>query len=723
MRRHSTKNFFQPRARLLLQLGDRLIKNENIALLELIKNSYDADARNVKVKLNSVNDMKHGIIDVIDDGEGMDIDIIENVWLEPGSDYKLQKYLNRERTRKYKRLPIGEKGIGRFGVHKLGYKIELVSRKKGSEEVVVRIDWNKFAAKKYLKDAQFEVFERTPEYFLRNRTGTRITITDLRTDWDSKMVRELYKAVFNLNSPFKRSGNFFVDVDVYDKTIIGKLPVWEDIKKFSLWHLKCKLEGSEIKEFIYEFTPWDSMIDVIPRIVTRNDEYIENRSTLVGTSKENKREEVVINLSSNYGTKDKPKAIGIVEFEAYIFDRERSTLNLCEQQGISLLKNYLDEQGGINVYRDNVRINSYGDKGNDWLNLDIRRVNIPAKRISNNLILAVIDLNLDKCTALVEKTNREGFIENEAFWDFTAAIRYIFNIIETLRKQDKDIIREKINPTVKEEPVLHYLGELKAIIDKKVKDEPLKIQINEHLINIENDYNSINEILLTSAGAGLTLAVGIHEVQKVIAELNVIVKKEKVPKNILNLVQHLDDLIENYSDLLRQSSKDTEEIKDLIDGALFNVDYRTKGHSIEVICKYKNKAGKWEGKCSKRLLLGAIINIIDNSIYWLERKRKQNNKFEKIFNKKIYIDIFHDRNNELIEILIADNGPGFGLPIFQLTKPFISDKPDGMGLGLHIVKEVMKVQEGFVYFPQKGEYDIPQEFINGAQIVLKIKKG
>ena len=76
----SEKNFFQPRARLLLQLGDKLIKNENIALLELIKNSYDADSKKVTVKLEKVTAKEKGIIDITDDGCGMDMQIIADAF-------------------------------------------------------------------------------------------------------------------------------------------------------------------------------------------------------------------------------------------------------------------------------------------------------------------------------------------------------------------------------------------------------------------------------------------------------------------------------------------------------------------------------------------------------------------------------------------------------------------------------------------------------------------
>jgi anti-sigma regulatory factor (Ser/Thr protein kinase) len=109
---------FKPRARLLLQLGDQLIKNESIALVELVKNSYDADANIVSIYMENVDDPKKGVIIIEDDGYGMSADTVENVWLEPGSDFKTQKIKKLEVSPKYKRLPIGEKGIGRFGVQK-----------------------------------------------------------------------------------------------------------------------------------------------------------------------------------------------------------------------------------------------------------------------------------------------------------------------------------------------------------------------------------------------------------------------------------------------------------------------------------------------------------------------------------------------------------------------------------------------------------------------------
>src|ERR1700712_1286669 len=97
---------FKPRARLLLQLGDQLIKNESIALIELVKNAYDADANQVDIYMENVDDPGKGIIIIEDDGYGMDADTVENVWMEPGSDFKSEKFKNKELSPKFKRLPV-----------------------------------------------------------------------------------------------------------------------------------------------------------------------------------------------------------------------------------------------------------------------------------------------------------------------------------------------------------------------------------------------------------------------------------------------------------------------------------------------------------------------------------------------------------------------------------------------------------------------------------------
>lgn len=690
------KIVFKPRARLLLQLGDQLIRNEQIALLELIKNSYDADASQVKIVMKNLDNSKQGIIVVEDNGCGMDMNIIKNVWMEPGSDYKKRIYEKRKRTPKFGRLPLGEKGIGRFAVHKLGDQIELITRKQNHKEVYLCIDWKKFEEEKYLNEIPLKIQERTPAIF-KSRTGTKIIIKNLKGKWTRGMIRDLYRSINSFCSPFNSPESFRIDFDIDKKEWLEGLFSWDEIKKYALFRFYCEIEGNKIRKFRYEFTPWSSMTKLKGRVVTENDDPV--RKILNIREKENE-----INLNTY--------RIGKVRFEGLVYDRESRILKFGVQDKKGL-KEYLDQNGGVYVYRDGVRVYDYGEPGNDWLNLDIRRVNIPTKMISNNIIIAAVSIKRDESQDLIEKTNREGFIENEAYNLLKRALLYALSRVEDLRYEDKNKIRKIYGLTSKEQPVISKIDELKKFIGQKIKNEDLKKEIEIYLDRIEKDYSYMVEVLLKSAGAGLSLSIVIHEIEKMIDELKKVVKQEGVSERIKKLIQHLARLIEGYTIIIRKSEKKDWLVKSLIEQAIFNMEYRFRVHNIALIKHYENFQSNISVKCARNLVINTIMNIFDNSIYWLE--------YADIKNKKIFITI-SESMPEHITLIIADNGPGFTLPVEHITEPFVSAKPYGMGLGLHIADEVMKVHEGKLLFPEPDEFNIPKEFRNGAIIALIFKR-
>lgn len=694
----SNETVFRPRARLLLQLGDQLIKNEGIALLELVKNSYDADASHVKVTMKHVDKPHIGKIIIKDNGVGMGLSIIKNVWMEPGSEYKADQFHARELSPRYGRLPIGEKGIGRFGVHKLGKEITLVSRKAGEKEVYLEIDWTLFGQSKYLKDIPVSITEREPEVFTGKNTGTEISITNLQTSWTKGMVREVYRALNSLNSPFNSPEHFEVEFTTDNTDLLKGLLSLEDIRQFALYRFQCTIAGREISKFRYEFTPWATMKKLQGRTVTESDAFVAKAKKMVDGDDD------PIDLS-RYD-------IGPVKFEGLIYDRSPRVLALGVQDKKGL-KDYLTSNGGIRVYRDGIRVYDYGEPDNDWLNLDYRRFNVPGKRISNNMIISAINLAREASTDLKEKTNREGFIENEAYNNFVKAILYVLDRVETLRQSDKEKVRLVYGPKSTSEPVVATLSDLRAVIEDKIKDKELKKNIDRYLDRIEEQYNNINEVLLKSAGAGLGLTVALHEIEKVIAELKHVVERQKPSDRILNLVERLFDLVEQYGQLTKGRGKKNEDLVKIINNALFAVEFRLEAHKIEVVKRYARYEGNRIVRCEKSLIISSILNILDNAIWWLE--------YYAVKNKKIFIDIVADPPGYL-SVVIADNGKGFILPTEEIVKPFVSGKPYGMGIGLHIVKEVMEAHGGILQFPEYGDLSMPPVFENGAAIELSFRK-
>jgi hypothetical protein len=205
---------FRPRARLLQLLGDQLIGSARLAVFELVKNAYDADASQVSVILNGLGSSAPSIT-VIDDGEGMTLDTLTNVWLVPGHENRERQRQQKERSKRFRRLPLGEKGLGRFAVHKLGDEIELVTRYAGGKEYVVRIDWRELIQKPFLNDAPVKIIEREPEVFTSSETGTRITITRLRqTEWTRGDVRRLQRQIISITSPFASPDAFVAQLQV-----------------------------------------------------------------------------------------------------------------------------------------------------------------------------------------------------------------------------------------------------------------------------------------------------------------------------------------------------------------------------------------------------------------------------------------------------------------------------------------------------------------------------
>ena len=224
----SKKIKMRPYARLLTMLGEQLIKNEQIALIELIKNAYDADSPWVKISFIGFDDSfgydTESKIIIEDSGCGMTSEIIEDHWLNPATPIKLKRKAKKNTT-KSGRIIQGDKGIGRFAILKLGRKIKVYSRADGEElEHVVEYDFSMYdddflsqdgePITLFLDDIEISFETRKPE-IVRERPfqlglrkikrpahGTRIVISELKGKWSEEKVRKFYNDVARLESIF-----------------------------------------------------------------------------------------------------------------------------------------------------------------------------------------------------------------------------------------------------------------------------------------------------------------------------------------------------------------------------------------------------------------------------------------------------------------------------------------------------------------------------------------
>jgi signal transduction histidine kinase len=475
-----------------------------------------------------------------------------------------------------------------------------------------------------------------------------------------------------------------------------------EVMELALFRGNGTIEGDEIT-YNYRFEPLPAMRERIEerrvtgeraKILGSMPEDIENAQP----GRRAKQQSIDLN---EYG-------IGPVHFSFHIFDRDPMVLGLATSDKAGL-KKFLDSNGGIRVYRDEMRVYDFGEPGNDWLDLGGRRVNIPVRRISNNQIIGVVTLDGEASRDfLVEKTNREGFIENDAYEALKVAVLVAIRQIEVERNIDKDRLRKSYSRDKVREPVVEEISELR----EKLKGKNLLDELGPTVDRIEKQFVEVRDRLLTAAGAGLSLSVVLHEVEKIVAETVTAVDHNADRECISRLVHRISEFINGLEFLIRSSGRKTEKASTLIKQALFNFDYRFRVHGIKVTNGMDQGDPDFRVKCVRRLVVSTLTNLLDNCIYWLENKGGKD--------KRIYIGTSEDLP-EGPAFVVADNGPGFreqDAPEY-LVQPFFSRKEDGMGLGLHIANEVAKSHKGQLLFPGHSDLALPPG-MTGAVVALHI---
>ena len=688
-------------------LGDELIGSARLAVFELVKNAYDADANEVVVRLDLDSDQEPAIT-VTDDGEGMTLDVLGSVWLEPGDDHRQRQRLSDRRTDRHRRLPLGEKGLGRFAVHKLGNRITLVTRARDSDECVVRIDWNELIAQPYLDEAPVMIRVHRPRVFTGEKTGTRIRVRQLRTsDWSRGEVRRLHNQITSICSPFEEPSGFRATLQVPGREHwIEDLPDVSEILDRAIWKFSFRIENDRF-DWTYEFRQVPGF-----RLDGRTVEKSGDNLKLPSRSGDDRMEKKVV------ADETVLEGIGPVTGEFYVYDRDRKVRQ--RMPNIQLLESYLDETGGVRVYRDGIRVYNYGELGDDWLGLDLRRVNAPTRRISRNIILGAIHLSLKESTSLIEKTNREGFVENESCLQLRRIVLGALGALEAERQLDKERIR-RLNEKADDSTTARIEKPIQEL-RRELERQGVQGKIESYVTRIENDYRSMQETLLTAGMSGLNLAIVFHEVERGVRALHQTISEGADMKSAARQARDHVRLLDGFAALLRRDSKQHHSGRKLVAAAHRSNLLRFRHHHVRLVCPLleEDEPG-FHSRFAFSLVLGALINLVDNAFYWLRVRWPDISGESDHFERKLYIGLSRDFEAGPA-VVVADNGSGFqGDAPENLVRPFFTRKPDGMGLGLYYANLAMELNGGRLAFPQPGEVELPDEF-DGAAVALIFKE-
>ncbi len=715
------KNFqrFFVDAKTLIHLGRDSIKDHTTALIELVKNSYDADASNVDVEILCSGNSD--IIRISDNGFGMTRDQLLNNWLRIGFSGKRQSKMSDLGRRK-----TGEKGIGRISTDRLGAQLELISKTKIDGLVGLKVNWDEFDTEgKDVFDIDVELTKpstinlpKTNENF--STTGTEIKITKLRQPWTKNNIESLYNELSALTPPFNLSFDFTVnlinDIDPeYSRPVNSKY-----------------YESSEID---------------VTAVFDGTDE-------VVYSIKDRYSEEIVktIPLQQFYAKakiKDGSSVLkcGPIEVRLLFFLREGASVVGTDFK-LSDLRNFLDNNAGVKIYRDNIAVKPYGfpraQMGYDWLNLGQDKARNPAGigrgdefTVSPNQLVGAVFITRDGNGLLTDSAAREGLVESEGFFDMKEFVHATKRLLETHRSEiysKTDKIKKEKQKTPAHKEAQNIKDQLTIVKDDLnfIKSEiettngnvepntflkPITRTINQVGAIVDNVEDTINELLNWQrvlnglATIGISSAVFGHETEGSITQfqgstttaiklIKSIPKTESAIEELEKALKYSNKVASWGSYALTRVQKEKRKAKVIqvyktIESVINDLKPAFEASSIKLSLKGENLYSKTYQMDIETIL----VNLLTNAYTACLLKGGE---------RKVIVEVDKEDNNGKpgYYFAVGDTGPGIAKEFEQrIFDPLFStktvgtneSKSIGTGLGLTIVKSIVEELEGKMF--------------------------
>jgi signal transduction histidine kinase len=707
---NTEKLHLRPKGRMVKILGEHLIRDNTVGVMELIKNGYDADAENVLVELRDLADPSRTEIIIADDGTGMTEATIKGPWSEPAHGGK-QEDKDRQKTTKKGRRPLGEKGVGRFAAQKLGRYLDMITRPENEQvEYHVSVDWDTFdRSDTYIDEVGLTLEKRKPVVFTGTHHGTRLEIREPRIPWRKSDVEKLQGALIKLLSPTNRIGDFVVQFVCPDYEDLQSLDRGDILEKYQ-FKIDCRIDDKGKAKYTYLHRFPDGKVD--PTEVP--DSYVWSNA-------------------SEEWEKYNP-ACGPLRVVIYAWLRKASNL-----ESYAITKAQLDALSGIGIYRDGFRVLPYGDTGEDWLGLQLRRTNQPGEKYGINQVVGMVEITQDKNRELIDKTNREGLQENQAYTDMKDMVLVVVSILETESieerakqtkptesvkelKAQREELKKKIEELenrpqkVVEMPVLQApattpqeqtspqqmtkqtvvevpIQELQGLKETAEEVDSAADEAVQELSIVQEDKR---EAFLHLMGIGLAAERFTHEFDRLTGILDVNLKSlEKVHplESPVRALRRITDVLKNEVALIsvaryvrKEEAHPTTSVKTVI-GLTFNA--HEDGIEASKIQVDYTPGPDFVVEISTASLSQVIDNIVANAIYWLGSKTE-------VADRKLSVVV----NPEERSIIISDNGAPLAHHIKKalFREPFITSKPNGRGLGLYISHQILKEHKASIEF-------------------------
>ena len=672
---------------ILSRLGEELNPHPEQGIIELVRNSYDADAIECRIELTNVN-KKGGRILIIDDGTGIDLDGISNGWLLLGRSSKSRKNITA-----LGRKPVGDKGLGRLAALRMGKCVTLITRSKKEPlfEHKVIIDWGRYDNVSVVEDVSLDI--ETGKNTKLGKSGTEIIIEQLRSSLDKKEIQRLARSLLLLADPFDNPTAFKPVLDTPEYKNLQKI-LQNKYFPCAEYHLNAEIANSGFaKASIFDW---------------------KGKQIWSAEHKD-------IRKKKGERPYDAPSA----KFEFWAFNLSNKEF-LTRSISMGDLRIWLQEVGGIHFYHQALRVYPYGDKGHDWLEINLRRSQSPELRPStNNSIgrLCVHDLD----SKLIQKTDRTGFIENNTFEELRTFAQDALEWMADCRLKERENKRTKIRTETTQIAI-----KSKDALNKAVQKIPEKYQqiIKNVIKHYEDSRTRQVEVLReevqlyrTLSTVGTTFAVFAHELKHPLNRIKLVIKTleeynsstskqthtQFMKKPISIIADATKALVALPSLAIKLLIRDKrqvktvsvhDEIREILETTepfLQEMKVETEKEFVDIdLCVYGSTAA----------IQSVLMNLITNAMNAFISNKKQKDKRKIIFRTL--------SSNGKMQIHVIDNGPGIQeLSVDEIWLPGKTTTPNGTGLGLTIVKDTVADLGGKVFAIAQGE-------LGGAEIIIEL---
>jgi signal transduction histidine kinase len=695
-------------------LGSQLISDKFTAIIELVKNSYDANATEVKIDFIDTHDPIKGKIIIQDNGFGMSKNDIQNKWMKIGTNNKRTK---KHTPKPFNRVLLGEKGIGRFAIEKISNHIILES-KQPVESIFhnLEIDWREY--EKAVSDDKPPLFTAIVNKYhafkeINNskisKRGTVLTFKSLKEVWTTSDIKRLKRELAKFVSPIVNN-----ETNIENKF---KIFVKEGIEKQSLFDV------SEYEEVINDSLSYATVVHKVSFNKEKQEELHWNEE-------EHKLEVLESNKLS----------FGFVKIHIYYFN------SLDKKKFKSRYKGKDLTIDGFKVYRDGILATPFVEIGNldkhnnldkhrDILGIDKRRWSNFFGKIDSHDFIGIIEITKENNPNIKDLTNRQDFEATSQYLDLKAFIIKQIEQIENQLDYEKRLIKKEDFKQIKNAE--NELGSIKNNLDSLIKRDP---KLKDNIEPIYSHLKEVSSALKTSSKEIIDLQENIEKKEELFFSL---MSLQEYASDLAHMVGNsLDDVLQ-ISEVLVEDLEETDfyakalmldnSLNTLQEDANYMIDYAESGDKLKVfdlsqlILKVFEKA---EISCEKEnifiqlnkpesfivthnetFLRDIFQNLISNS-------RRALRKVER--DKKIIKCTANKEDNSFV-ILFSDNGIGIENDIKAkiFDRYFTTTKEEGgAGIGLFVVRNNLKTLNGTIELIESEFKDVGCTF----KITIPIKR-